>query len=150
MMDPLKRRIIVAVLWMANTIIDLIQIVLGSMHPQWYRDIENGTLAGFPLTDFTIGVFAFSLVTPIFMAYLVLVLRNDRVNKWLNFSLAVLIGLMSWVDFLHRSPQAIGISNWLVALATNIPLTIAVIYCWKLDRPSQRSATSLPRKHEGT
>lgn len=132
--ENLRIRIIVAVLWIANTVIDLVQIALGSMNAQWYADIMNGTLAGFPITDATIGVFAFSLVVPMLMAFFVLAIKNDSLNKWLNLLLAILIGLMSWIDFLGRDPGVIGMSNWVVALATNIPLTIAVFYCWKLDR----------------
>ena len=121
-------------MWLSNTIIDLIQIVLGSMSPQWIEGIVNGNIAGFPINETTIGVFAFSMVVPVFMAFLVLVIKNERLNKWLNFTLALLIGLMSWVDFLQRDPAVIGVSHWFVALATNIPLTIAVFYCWRLDK----------------
>jgi hypothetical protein len=130
----LKIRIVLAVLWISNTIIDLVQIVLGSMSPRWYTDIMNGNLAGFPINNQTIGVFAFSMIVPVFMAYLVLVISNDKLNKWLNLILVIVIGLMSWIDFLQRDPSIIGISNWLVALATNIPLTIALFYCFKLDK----------------
>jgi hypothetical protein len=135
-MRHFRTRIIVAALWLSNTIIDLIQIALGSMHSQWVNDVLKGTVAGFPVNDFTIGVFAFSMVVPVFMAYLVLAIKNDNTNKWLNLVLVIVIGLMSWIDFLHRSPRDIGLSNWLVALATNIPLTIALFYCFKLDRKS--------------
>lgn len=133
-MNNLRLRIIVSVLWMANTVIDLIQIVLGSMNARWIEDIQNGNIAGFPINDMTIGVFAFSMVVPVLMAFFVLALTNDKFNKWLNFILIIIIGLMSWLDFLQRSPFEIGISNWVVALATNIPLTIAVFYAWKLDK----------------
>lgn len=133
-MNNLRLRIIVSVLWMANTVIDLIQIVLGSMHAKWIEDIQNGNIAGFPINDVTIGTFAFSMVVPVLMAFFVLAISNDKFNKWLNFILIIIIGLMSWFDFLQRSPFEIGVSNWVVALATNIPLTIAVFYAWKLDK----------------
>lgn len=133
-MNNLRLRIIVSVLWMANTVIDLIQIVLGSMHAKWIEDIQNGNIAGFPINDVTIGTFAFSMVVPVLMAFFVLAISNDKFNKWLNVILVIIIGLMSWLDFLQRSPSEIGISNWVVALATNIPLTIAVFYAWQLEK----------------
>ncbi len=133
-MYNLKLRIIVSVLWMANTVIDLIQIVLGSMNARWIEDIQNGNIAGFPINDTTIGIFAFSMVVPVLMAFFVLAITNDKLNKWLNFILIIIIGLMSWIDFLQRDPAMIGMANWVVALATNIPLTIAVFYAWKLDK----------------
>lgn len=129
-----KRRVIVSVLWMANTVIDLVQIVLGSMHPQWIADIQKGEIAGFPINNATIGIFAFSMVVPALMAFAVLAIPNAKVNRWLNFVLVVIIGLMSWGDFLQRSVGEIGLSNWVVALATNVPLTIAAFYAWRLGR----------------
>ncbi len=129
-----KRRVIVSVLWMANTVIDLVQIALGSMHAQWIADIQKGQIAGFPVDDTTIGIFAFSMVVPALMAYAVLAIPSAKLNRWLNFVLVVVIGLMSWADFLQRSVGEIGLSNWVVALATNIPLTIAAFYAWRLGR----------------
>lgn len=133
-MESLRRRAIVATLWVGNTVVDLVQIVLGSMSPRWQADVARGQVAGFPINDQTLGVFAFSLVLPIAMAYVVLALPAGKLNKWLNVSLVAAVGLMSWVDFLARRVGEIGVANWVVALLTNVPLTVAVFYAWRLDR----------------
>ncbi len=135
-MNNFNLRVVVAVLWLSNTIINLVQIVLGSMNPRWLEDISNGMVAGFPINEMTIGIFAFSLIIPVLMAFFVLVIKNNKLNKWINFIMLIVLGLMSWLDFIARSPFEIGISNWVVALATNIPLTIALFYCWRLDNKS--------------
>ena len=126
-------KIIVSVLWMANTVIDLVQIVLSFFGPGFIANLQQGRLGPMIIGGGQITAFTFSLVVPVAMAFLVFVIPNPKANKWVNFIVAVIIALMSWVDFLARVTH-IGPAFIASAFATNIAPTLLLYYTWKLDR----------------
>lgn len=131
-MNKLELKLKISVLWMANTVIDLVQIVLSFFGAGFIEGVQKGKLGPMEITGGQITLFTFSLIVPVAMAFVVFVIPNPRANKWLNTSLAVIIALMSWLDFFARVTQ-IGPAFIASAFATSIAPTILVFYAWKLD-----------------
>ncbi len=132
-MKQFELKIKVSILWMANTVIDLVQIALSFFGTGFIESLQKGHIGSMVVSGQQITAFTFSLVVPVAMAFLVLVIPNPRANKWLNVVLGVIIALMSWIDFLARLPQ-MGSAFIASAFATNIAPTVLVFYAWKLDR----------------
>ena len=126
-------KIKISVLWMANTVLDLVQIVLSMFGTGFIENLQKGRIGDMVISGGQITAFTFSLVVPVAMAFLVFVIPNPKANKWLNVTLAVIIALMSWIDFLVRVPH-LGPAFILSAFATNIAPTALIFYAWKLDR----------------
>lgn len=135
-MKQLELKIKVSILWMANTVIDLVQIALSFFGAGFLENLQSGRLGNMMVSGQQITAFTFSLVVPVAMAFLVLIIPNPGVNKWLNVLLGVIIALMSWIDFLARLPQ-LGSAFIASAFATNIAPTVLVFYAWKLDRATE-------------
>jgi hypothetical protein len=131
-MNKLELKLKISVLWMANTVIDLVQIVLSFFGAGFIDAVQKGKLGPMAITGGQITLFTFSLIVPVAMAFLVFVIPNPTANKWLNAGLAVIIALMSWIDFFARVTQ-IGPAFIASAFATSIAPTILVFYAWKLD-----------------
>lgn len=132
-MKQLELKIKVSVLWMANTVIDLVQIVLSLFGVGFIESLQKGRIGDMVISGGQITAFTFSLVVPVVMAFLVFVIPNPRANKWLNVTLGIIIAAMSWLDFLVRVPH-LGGAFIASAFATNIAPTVLVWYAWRLDR----------------
>ena len=118
---------------MANTVIDLVQIVLSFFGEGFIENLQKGKLGEMPITGGAILAFTFSLVVPVAMAFLVFVIGNPKTNKWLNVTLAVIIAAMSWADFLAWVTR-LGPIFVASAFATNLAPTVLIFYAWRLDR----------------
>lgn len=132
-MKGLELKIKVSVLWMANTVIDLVQIVLSMFGTGFIEGLQKGRIGDMVIGGGQIMAFTFSLVMPVAMAFLVFVIPNLRANKWLNVTLGIVIAAMSWLDFLVRMPH-LNPAFMVSAFATNIAPTVLIFYAWKLDR----------------
>ncbi len=133
-MERLELKLKVSILWMANTVLDLVQIALSFFDPGFIENPVKGQVFPAVIGNGHIAAFTFSLVAPVAMAFLVFVIRNPRANKWANVTLGLVIALMSWGDFLAK---VAGMTPAFIAsaFATNIAPTVLVFYAWKLDRP---------------
>ena len=132
-MKGLELKLKVSVLWMANTVIDLVQIVLSMFGTGFIEGIQKGRIGDMVIGGGQIMAFTFSLVMPVAMAILVFVIANPKVNKWLNVTLGIVIAAMSWLDFVVRMPH-LNLAFMASAFATNIAPTVLIFYAWKLDR----------------
>ncbi len=132
-MKTLELKIKIAILWLANTIIDLVQIVLSLFGTGFIEGVQKGRIGDMVISGGQIAAFTFSLVVPVAMAFLVFVIANPQTNKWLNVVLAVIIAAMSWLDFLVRVPH-LSAAFLVSAFATNIAPTVLVFYAWRLDK----------------
>jgi hypothetical protein len=140
-MGKLELKIKISVLWMANTVIDLVQIVLSLFDPAFRENPARGEVFPVPIGIGLIVAFTFSLVVPVAMAFLVFVIGNPKANKWANVIVGVIIALMSWADFLMKLP---GMTGAFIAsgLVTNLAPTVLIPYAWQLDRPENRTPGS--------
>lgn len=132
-MKTLELKIKIAILWLANTIIDLVQIVLSLFGTGFIEGVQKGRIGDMVISGGQIAAFTFSLIVPVAMAFLVFVIANPQTNKWLNVVLAVIIAAMSWLDFLVRVPH-LSAAFLVSAFATNIAPTVLVFYAWRLDK----------------
>lgn len=131
-MNILELKIKIAILWMANTVLDLVQIVLSMFGTGFIENLQKGRIGDMVISGGQIMAFTFSLVVPVVMSFLVFVISNPKTNKWLNVVLAVIIAAMSWLDFLVRVPH-LGPAFILSAFATNIAPTVLIYYALKLE-----------------
>lgn len=129
----LELKIKISVLWMANTVIDLVQIVLSLFGQGFIEGLQKGRIGDMVISEGQISAFTFSLVVPVAMAFLVFVIRNQKANKWANFIIALIIAAMSWLDFIVRLPH-LHPAFIASAFATNVAPTMLIYYSWKLDR----------------
>lgn len=126
----------ISVLWMANTVLDLVQIVLSMFGAGFIENLQKGRIGDMAISGGQITAFTFSLVVPVVMAFLVFVISNPRTNKWLNVTMGIIIAAMSWLDFLVRVPH-LAPAFMTSAFATNIAPTALIFYAWRLDRPAR-------------
>lgn len=122
---------------MANTVIDLVQIVLSLFGAGFIEGLRKGRIGDMVIGGGQITAFTFSLVVPVAMSFLVFVIANPKANKWLNVILGIVIAAMSWLDFLVRMPH-LNPAFMASAFATNIAPTALIFYAWRLDRPAGR------------
>ncbi|MBX7212292.1 MAG: hypothetical protein K1X78_28550 [Verrucomicrobiaceae bacterium] len=129
----LELKLRISILWMANTVIDLVQIVLSLFGTGFIEQLQKGRIGDMVISGAQIAAFTFSLVVPVVMAFLVFVIPNPKTNKWMNVVPGIVIAGMSWLDFLMRAPH-LNPAFLVSAFATNIAPTVVVFLAWRLDR----------------
>lgn len=98
--------------------------------PGTLQHIMQGKLGNIQITSLFLYILTFTSTAPIVMAYLVLVIKNKTVNKWLSLAMSIFIATMGWIDFFGQL-GFMGIMGAVMVIWANIFSTMLIWYSWK-------------------